>query len=534
MSRRGVDLAPGPVETELPAERGLLGAALHDPAALPAVLSVSPAEFHTDKNRHIREAIGSLVSAGSGVDLITLEAEFRRRGRLEDVGGRAYLAVLFEEGTVATLAPDYARLVRRAAFRRRLAFGARALVVKALQNGEGPPAEALLQELDQLRAELAPLAASGESEPTRGGLPFTRLGDLLLEPEEAVSWLVEKRLPTGGLSLLAGKPKVGKSTLTRSLALAVVRGEPWLGLRTAPGPVLYLALEEKRAEVRRHFEAMGAVEEDVRLFVAPSPQDGLPRLRAAAEQERPALIIVDPLLRFVRVRDANDYAAVTQALEPLMALARDTGAHVLAVHHLGKLDRAGGDGILGSTAFYAAVDTALLLRRTEHYRTLSSIQRYGEDLEEVTLALDPQTRRVSAGPSRRDADETKAAAAIQEHLAGQDEPVEASAIHEGVEGRKVVKQRALAALVAVGRVSRSGAGKKGDPYRYRLATPDSGFPAPSYIGEQENQKPKTTVTPHEDAPDSSSSENHASGATSEIRESEIQAPAGIPQEVLEL
>jgi hypothetical protein len=125
--------------------------------------------------------------------------------------------------------------------------------------------------------------------------------------------------PEGGISLLAGKPNAGKR-----------------------------ALEEKRAEVRRHFRAMGARgDEDVRFFIAPSPEDGLRQLREATERERPVLIVVDPLLRFVRVRDANDYAVVTAALEPLVSLARETGAHVLAVHHEGTLTRDGGDGIIG-------------------------------------------------------------------------------------------------------------------------------------------------------------------------------------------
>jgi hypothetical protein len=80
------------------------------------------------------------------------------------------------------------------------------------------------------------------------------------------------------------------------------------------------------------------------------------------------------LLRFVRVRDANDYAVVTAALEPLVTLARETGAHVLAVHHEGKLT---GTAVTASsaTAFFGAVDTALLLRRSEKYRTLSSAIR---------------------------------------------------------------------------------------------------------------------------------------------------------------
>jgi hypothetical protein len=148
---------------------------------------------------------------------------------------------------------------------------------------------------------------------------FTLLGDLLDEPEETTAGLIEGRLPMAAFLCSPASPKAGKR-----------------------------ALEEKRAEGHRHFRAMGARgDADVRFFIAPSPEDGLHHLREATERERPVLIVVDPLLRFVRVRDANDYAVVTAALEPLVTLARETGAHVLAVHHEGTLTRDGGDGIFG-------------------------------------------------------------------------------------------------------------------------------------------------------------------------------------------
>ena len=166
-------------------------------------------------------------------------------------------------------------------------------------------------ELQRVVAETPRWTPGANTPPARGGdskMRFTLLGDLLDEPEETTAWLIEGRLPMGGISLLAGKPKAGKR-----------------------------ALEEKRAEVRRHFRAMGAHgDEDVRFFIAPSPEDGLRQLREATERERPVLIVVDPLLRFVRVRDANDYAVVTAALEPLVTLAPETGARVLAVHHEGS------------------------------------------------------------------------------------------------------------------------------------------------------------------------------------------------------
>ena len=269
--------------------------------------------------------------------------------------------------------------------------------------------------------------ASGS--PTAAGLALTPIADLLAEQEESCAWLVEGLLPAAGLSLIAGKPKAGKSTAARCLALAVARGEPWLGLPTRTGLVFYLGFEEKRGEVSSHFRCMGARPDDMlEVLIGQAPDDALHLLRASAERCRPALIIVDTVARLVRVNDWNDYAQVTRALEPVLALARETGAAVLLVHHAGKGERAGGDAILGSTAIFAAVDTALFLRRSDRYRTLCSQQRYGEDLEELTVMLDHETGWLSRGVAREEADDAEAADAIRDYLRGQLESAEEGTI----------------------------------------------------------------------------------------------------------
>ncbi len=101
-----------------------------------------------------------------------------------------------------------------------------------------------------------------EKKPSQTSLILTRLHDLLKEPEDSVSWQVEAILPTGGFSVLASKPKTGKSTLARNLALCTAQGEPFLNREVNRGPVIYYALEEKRAEVKRHFRDMGATGEE--------------------------------------------------------------------------------------------------------------------------------------------------------------------------------------------------------------------------------------------------------------------------------
>jgi len=320
---------------------------------------------------------------------------------------------------------------------------------------------------------------------------LTTLADLLSEPEEELRWLVEERLLVGGLSLLAAKPKVGKSTLARWLCLAVSRGERWLNTPTTQGTVFYLALEEKRSEVKRHFRTMGATPDDpIHFFIGQCPEDCLQKLRDEALKQRPALIVVDPLLKMVRVRDANDYAVVTRKLEPLIGLARDTWAHVLVTHHTGKAHRDGGDSILGSTAIFAAVDTAFIIKRTERFRVLSSIQRSGVDLEETVLHLDPESEIVTVGASRTEADEKQAAQAIFDYLQIQSEPVEEKDIHEAVEGRKGIKVKALRFLVDDEKVERTGQGKRGDPYLYSISSSQ----VTSMYRELENRRRKMALS----------------------------------------
>lgn len=43
-----------------------------------------------------------------------------------------------------------------------------------------------------------------------------------------------------------------------------------------------------------------------------------------------------PYLGLVRVENANDYASINNALEPIGHMATETGADVLLVHHEGK------------------------------------------------------------------------------------------------------------------------------------------------------------------------------------------------------
>lgn len=350
----------------------------------------------------------------------------------------------------------------------------------------------------------------------RGRLTFTHVGALLDEPDAQGEWLLDGLLPAGGFAVLVGKPKAGKSTLARNLCKAVAHGEAFLGRAVRQGAVLYLALEEKRSQVKAHFRSLGvSPDAPLRVFVGTSPIDGLSQLRTELERVRcqgepVALVIIDPMFRLVRPRDGNDYAAMTAALDPVLALARDSGACVLATHHGPKGERADVDSPIGSTAIAGSADVLLVLKRNDRYRTLSTVQRMGEDLPETVIELDPETRAIRTSGTRQEADVSGMKAAIVGHLVTVSEPVDEPAIDGAVEGRTRTKREALRALVTDAKVSRIGTGKKGDPYRYGIPCVSCSL-VPCICREQENENPEPPESPRQSSSFSRSRNSAVSG-----------------------
>lgn len=330
----------------------------------------------------------------------------------------------------------------------------------------------------------------GAESPSRSAAQLLTAAELLSQAEEDTPWLVEGLLPAGGLSALVAKPKVGKSTLARALAVAVAQGREFLGRRVRQGPVLLLALEERPADVRRHLRQLGLGPEDPLLVAFELGPKQLDQLRDWSEHHKPVLVAVDPLIRAVRVSDVAAYAEVAMALEGLVDLAHASGAHVLLVHHAPKAsdERSAVDAPLGTTAISGAVDVVLHLKRTpEGRRFLASVQRVGEDLPEAEVVLGTDGWP-HLGRTREEVEEAGVLEAILEFV-GANPGATTKEVLEGVPGRHNVKLRGLHRLVQQGRLTCSGTGKKGDPVRYCLLGGDS-FPVSQYIpGNAGNESP---------------------------------------------
>lgn len=313
-----------------------------------------------------------------------------------------------------------------------------------------------------------------DDDPPQPGLRLLRLSDLLSEPLPPPTWLWEGRLRVGGVGLLAGKPKAGKSSFARALSVAVASGTPFCGGATRPGPVIYCALEEHRDDVNRAFRDLVGDSDppDVRLYFGPIVADLLDRVSVESARLRPALIVFDTLARAVRLTDANDYAKTMNGLNPVLDLARDRNTSVLLVHHSRKGDPEDAqDGVLGSVGFTASVDATFIIRKEKDgRRAVQSIQRTGQDLPPTVLRFDEGTGAFDLGPTVSGARSANRQAEILDAILddGPEGLTEAD-ICRVVAGDRADIRRDLQALQEAGTIRRAGEGRRGSAYRYLVS-----------------------------------------------------------------
>ena len=228
-------------------------------------------------------------------------------------------------------------------------------------------------------------------QPVIKGRTAAELQDIKFEP---VRWIVPDFL-TEGCTILAGRPKLGKSWLALDWAVAVARGGTSLDRTCIQGDVLYAALEDngRRLQSRlRKVTTSGQWPARLRLLLdgeLPRANDG--GLNWTREwlkaQEAPRLVIIDTLARVrdTKGRDEGNYEADYAAVIPWKALADEYAVAVVLVHHVRKMAAEDPlETISGTNGLTGAADAALVLNRDGQGCTLSG---RGRDLEEYQHAV---------------------------------------------------------------------------------------------------------------------------------------------------
>ena len=227
-------------------------------------------------------------------------------------------------------------------------------------------------------------------------------------------WVVNGLIPEG-LTILAGKPKLGKSWLTLQIAAAASVGVPALfHFECEPMGVLYLALEDTDRRLKQRLNLIGALPSDRLKFIIDSERN-LPGIKAIKSRlelfPETRLVIIDTLARFLPEFDFNDYSQTYPAMQSLKALSDKFGIGIVAIHHTRKSSSDDYvDTVTGSNAFTGVADTIMILSRNRGTAD-GFIQATGRDIDELDIALelvkDQGWRYMGAGDEYRMSQERK-------------------------------------------------------------------------------------------------------------------------------
>lgn len=222
--------------------------------------------------------------------------------------------------------------------------------------------------------------------------------DLSIKRFPEISWAIPELIPEG-VSILAGSPKIGKSWLVGSLAIACATGGNIFGRIPVgePRKVLYLALEDSERRLQSRLIQVnggdGTLPENLSIATELSSPIGLEKdlreWQRFADCES-ALVIVDTYQRAIPPQNgnpnyANDYATMNKFKQFSKEFPR---VAIVLVHHTRK-GRSDDflDTVSGTQGLSGSADTTLVLQR-ERKSTSGLLHVTGRDVEENCYSID--------------------------------------------------------------------------------------------------------------------------------------------------
>lgn len=180
----------------------------------------------------------------------------------------------------------------------------------------------------------------------------------------ARGYVIKGLIAPRDVACIFGAPGGGKSTIAPHLGYQVARGETAFGLRTKPGPVLYVAAEDAHgmknrvaALRRRDGDAASFYVVDGVTDLLGEDSPDLAALREIVDGKRPALIFLDTLAMSFRDLEENDAASMNKVVAIARSLT-DHGAAVVLIHHGTKAE---GSTPRGHSVLNGALDVAVQL-----------------------------------------------------------------------------------------------------------------------------------------------------------------------------
>jgi len=330
------------------------------------------------------------------------------------------------------------------------------------------------------------------------------------ETPAKTEWIAYPYVAKGAITEVDGKIKAGgKTTWISHMAACVLEGTPFIGEPTTRTKILFLT-EQQPASFRKVLERAGlTTQED--LYILPWHEvAGVPWSEVARQATEKAVelgagvIMVDTLGQFAGLRGdrENDAGAAQEAMRPLQEAAA-RGLAVVLTRHERKGGGEVGESGRGSSAFGGAVDIILSIRRAEGnvrptVRVIESLSRFEETPDKLAIELTPEGYR-SLGDATAFAEKEASKTVLDilpakaENAMTMNDLLDEAKEHDV---KRTTAQEAISGLVDQRKVTRIGAGKKGDPYLYFLS---AGTP-PSDTAERNTEQEKQSAPVYEKHP----------------------------------
>jgi len=383
------------------AERGVIGAVMLKPDTLDEVaLIVKPVDFYSPQLATLYATLLELHNDGSRIDVTLLNARLKKNGVLEQVGGRAHLAELFQSCPTAAHAAYYARIVREAAIRRSVLYAGGE--IQHFAADDGADADDLLNRTEQLIYKIRDThTLDGDRVSTATELMHAAFADIDARCKKKVpagmrTGFVDLdqfiTFSKGSLNILAARTSVGKTAFATQLALK--RAE-------AGEKVLFVSLEMNQLEIATRLiaahgkvdtrrmasgnlterermtivESSGAIAQ-LKLWIDDSPNRSVNEIAAVARRIRRQsgldMIVVDYLQR-VKPDNPKDprHEQVSRISDRLKGVARELDLPIIC---LAQLNRQAADAkdkprlahLRESGAIEQDADVVLFLHRVDY------------------------------------------------------------------------------------------------------------------------------------------------------------------------
>lgn len=188
------------------------------------------------------------------------------------------------------------------------------------------------------------------------------------------SYIVKNLLLAGQVSILCGAPNTGKSAVIAAAASHIAMGRDFAGHKASRAAVLYIAAEDPDGIADRAYPFLrGGASAASPFHIHPhavnlcSTQEVEHFIEESVVYKHAAgcdklLVVIDTLNLCVGDGDENSARDMGHAMGHAQQIARETGAHVMIIHHTAGHD---GSRPRGSTAMEGNVDTLLTLNRAD-------------------------------------------------------------------------------------------------------------------------------------------------------------------------